>query len=133
MSQVTITLNGRTYRVRCGAGEEPRLMQLADVVRAKLDGLVSEFGQAGDDRLLLMSALLIANELLDARARLSALQSRPIGAPIEAPQPEPEMPARSHGRTRPERAGAERVRPGNGSDPSNEPPPLPHTTRTGTV
>ena len=102
-------------------------MQLADVVRAKLDGLVNEFGQAGDDRLLLMSALLIADELLDARARLAALHSAAVET---SPQPEPELPARSYGRTRPER-----VRAGSGgADLSSEPPPpLPHTVRPGIV
>ena len=81
MGQVTITLNGRSYRLRCGPGEEPRLIELADEVRAKLDGLISEFGQAGDDRLLLMSALLIADELHDARARLAALAAQPSQTP----------------------------------------------------
>lgn len=81
MGQVTITLNGRSYRLRCGPGEEPRLIELADVVRAKLDGLINEFGQAGDDRLLLMSALLIADELHDARARLAALSAQPFQHP----------------------------------------------------
>jgi cell division protein ZapA len=72
MGQVTVTLNGRSYRLRCGDGEEQRLIALADHVRSKLNGLVQQFGQAGEDRLLLMSALLIADELWDARARLNS-------------------------------------------------------------
>ena len=70
MGQVTVTLNGRSYRLRCGDGEEQSLLALADHVRSKLNGLVQQFGQAGEDRLLLMSALLIADELWDAKARL---------------------------------------------------------------
>ena len=103
MSQVTITLNGRTYRLACGEGEEARLLQLADMVRAKLADLIAQFGQAGDDRLLLMTALLIADELLDARTRLSA------GAPPDyssganptntSPHPDdsPDLPAHARG------------------------------------
>ena len=72
MGQVTVTLNGRTYRLRCGDGEEERLIALADHVRGKLDTLVAQYGQAGDDRLLLMAALLIADELWDARTQLAA-------------------------------------------------------------
>jgi len=41
----------------------------------ELDALIAEFGQVGDDRLLLMSALLIADEMLDARARVDALEA----------------------------------------------------------
>lgn len=90
MAQVTITLNGRTYRLQCGDGEEPRLIELADVVRGKLQSLVSEFGQAGDDRLLLMTALLIADELLETRARLASLAPTAVpvaSAPAVAPLP----------------------------------------------
>jgi len=72
MGQVTVTLNGRSYRLSCGEGEEKRLLALADHVRGKLNMLVKQFGQAGDDRLLLMAALIIADELWDARARLRA-------------------------------------------------------------
>jgi len=33
----------------------------------KSDSLIAEFGQVGDDRLLAMAALMIADELFDAR------------------------------------------------------------------
>jgi cell division protein ZapA len=72
VGQVAITLNARTYRLRCGDGEEPRLLALAAHLRAKVDGLVGEFGQIGEERLLLMAALLVADELFEARDRNSA-------------------------------------------------------------
>ena len=75
MGQASVTLNGRSYRLSCGDGEEPRLRQLAAEVAARLDRLVAEFGKAGDDRLLLMTSLILADELLDARARVEALES----------------------------------------------------------
>ena len=62
MGQVTVTLNGRTYRLRCGDGEEQRLLALAEYVREKVDGLVREFGQIGEDRLLFMACLLLSDE-----------------------------------------------------------------------
>lgn len=70
MSQVTVTLNGRTFRLRCGDGEEERLMALAAYLGERIDSLVAEFGQVGDDRLLLMAGLLIADELFDLREQL---------------------------------------------------------------
>ena len=39
MGQVAVTLNGRTYKLRCGEGEEERLMQLAAHVRGQLETL----------------------------------------------------------------------------------------------
>jgi cell division protein ZapA len=70
MGQVTVTLNGRSYRLRCGDGDEARLRSLAADVQSRIEALASEFGQVGDERLLVMAALLIADELWDARAQL---------------------------------------------------------------
>ena len=67
MGQVTITLNGRTYSLACRDNEEDRLQRLAEHLRGKMDQLISDFGQIGNERLMLMSALLITDELFDLR------------------------------------------------------------------
>jgi cell division protein ZapA len=74
MAEAAISINGRMYHLSCGEGEEARLYELSEMVRRKIDALVAEYGQVGDDRLLLMSALLIADDVLDARTRLDALE-----------------------------------------------------------
>ena len=66
MAQVAITVNGRSYRFECGEGEEARLKELAAYVKSRMDGLTREHGNIGDERLLLMTALLIADDLWDA-------------------------------------------------------------------
>lgn len=71
MGQATITINGRTYRLECGDGEEERLLALADIVRRRVNSLAGEFAAAGDGRLLLMAALMLADELMDAQAQLA--------------------------------------------------------------
>ncbi len=50
-----------------------RLLALSDIVRQRVDSLAGEFSAAGDDRLLLMAALMLADELLDAQTRLKSL------------------------------------------------------------
>jgi len=67
MGTVTATINGRAYRLNCADGEEERLGLVAEYLREKVEGLITEFGQVGDDRLLAMAALMIADELFDAR------------------------------------------------------------------
>jgi cell division protein ZapA (FtsZ GTPase activity inhibitor) len=42
-------------------------------VSRRIDQLSIEFGHVGDERLLLMAALLISDELLEARAKLATL------------------------------------------------------------
>lgn len=70
MGQVSVTLNSRMYRLACEDGEEGRLVELATHVKERVDELTLQFGQVGDDRLLLMAALLIADELWDTRQAL---------------------------------------------------------------
>ena len=66
MGQVAVTVNGRSYRFDCGDGEEPRLQELAEYVKSRMDTLTLEHGNVGEERLLLMAALTIADELWDA-------------------------------------------------------------------
>lgn len=68
MGQVAINLNGRSYSLACEHGEEERLLLLAAHVREKLESVVGDFGQVGEARLMLITSLLIADELFDARA-----------------------------------------------------------------
>jgi cell division protein ZapA len=84
MGQVGVTINGRTYTLRCADGEEARLIELAGYVKDRADALIEEFrpdyGIVGDDRVLLMAAILIADELWEVRAGLSSLAPAISGA-----------------------------------------------------
>jgi len=75
MAEVTITLNGRTYRLECDDGEEQHLLSLSDKVGERLGSLQKQFGQVGDDRLLLMTALKIADELYEAEKKLEEMEA----------------------------------------------------------
>lgn len=75
MADVAITFNKRTYRFSCSDADAPRLQELAGYLSAKLDTLMSEHGGVADERLILMAALTIADELFDARADIDNLLS----------------------------------------------------------
>src|ERR1700737_912315 len=60
MPQVSVTINGRQFRMACEEGEEPRLVR---------------FGEIGDTRLTVMAALTLADELSDARERLQRVET----------------------------------------------------------
>lgn len=76
MAQVTVTMNGRLYRLACGDGEEARLTDLARHVEAKVGEVVAQFGQVGEERLFLMAALLVADELFEARERIAGSREK---------------------------------------------------------
>lgn len=70
MAQVTITINGRGYPVTCNEGEERRTEELGRYVDAKVKSFARELGQIGETRLLVLAALVLADELADAQSGL---------------------------------------------------------------
>ena len=75
MGQVTVVLNGRTYRLECGEGEENHLIALAEYLGTHVEDMKRKFGQVGDDRLILMASLLITDELWELRREMEALKA----------------------------------------------------------
>jgi cell division protein ZapA len=74
MAQISIEVNGRPYAVGCEDGQEQHLVELAKLFDHQVRQVSQDMGQLGDTRLFLMGALLLADELADARSRLAALQ-----------------------------------------------------------
>ena len=63
MGQITLRVNNRPYTLACRDGEESQLVYLAGYVDDRLSELVDRVGQVGEERLLLMTALLLADEM----------------------------------------------------------------------
>ena len=74
MPQVSVKIAGRAYRLACGEGEEPRLTQLAAMVDAKTSGIREAFGEIGDQRIAVMAAITLADELSEATRKLAEAQ-----------------------------------------------------------
>ena len=75
MAQISVEVNGRPYAVGCEDGQEPHLMELAKLFDHQVRQVSQDMGQLGDTRLFLMGALLLADELADARSRLASMQT----------------------------------------------------------
>lgn len=75
MGQVSVTLNGRNYRLECSEGEETHLIELAEYLGTHVDTMRRKFGQVGDDRLILMASLVMADELWEIRRQIQELKS----------------------------------------------------------
>jgi cell division protein ZapA len=75
MGQVSVTLNGRTYRLECGEGEESHLIALAEYLSTHVEAMKRKFGQIGDDRLILMAALMVTDELWETRRQMQELKT----------------------------------------------------------
>ena len=84
MGQVLVTINGQSYQLACRDGEEAQIEALARYVDSKVSGLVDSLGNLGDSRLLMMSALIIADELMEARQANEAAEGEAIAEKLEA-------------------------------------------------
>lgn len=72
MSQVSVSINGRVYRVGCDEGQEHAVAELARDVDARIGAFRETFGEIGDMRLLVMVALQFGDELAELRRRVDA-------------------------------------------------------------
>src|SRR5471032_314789 len=76
MPHVSVTIGGRAFRLACNEGEEPHLEALAREVDAKITQMHKSFGEIGDQRLVVMAALTIADELSEARRAIAELNEQ---------------------------------------------------------
>lgn len=76
MSDVTLTINRRPYKVACEDGQEDHLRSLGRLVEERVGELVESMGQIGDQRLLVMASLLFADEANGARDALKEAQDK---------------------------------------------------------
>jgi cell division protein ZapA len=74
MSQVSVTINGRQFRMACEDGQEGHLIELARELDMRISGLRAKFGEIGDTRLTVMAAITVADELAEATLRIARLE-----------------------------------------------------------
>jgi cell division protein ZapA len=84
MPQVTVTINGHPHAVQCDPGEEHRIRDLARMVEAKVAGFAEQASRVGEARLLVLAALVLADELAEANDNLRRLSAR-AGASADDP------------------------------------------------
>ena len=76
MGQVVVKVNGRDFPLTCADGQESRIRRLAQYVDAKVGEFTKTVGQVGEARLILLAALVIADELSDANEALRQERNR---------------------------------------------------------
>ncbi len=72
MAKADISLRGRNFSIACAPGQEQRVQRLAEQLDARVGQIASAVGDIGDERLLLITALSLLDELDSARRGVSA-------------------------------------------------------------
>ncbi|MGO9135497.1 MAG: cell division protein ZapA [Methylovirgula sp.] len=75
-TQVSVTIAGHAYRMACAEGEQARLQGLARQIDERIEMLRRNFGEIGDQRLIIMAAITVADDLAEARSQINALEAQ---------------------------------------------------------
>jgi cell division protein ZapA len=83
MAQITVTIHNRAYQVACEDGQELHVQKLAAYIDRRVtelaakSGVPGPSGQVTESRLLVMAALLIADELGETYDEIEAMRQAP--------------------------------------------------------
>jgi len=72
MAQVTLRINGYAYVIGCKDGEEKHLEAMGAEVSRRIESVRAAAGPSGEARMLVMAALLMADDIFELRAKLEA-------------------------------------------------------------
>tara|TARA_R110002126_G_scaffold164865_11_gene312737 strand:- start:6706 stop:7071 length:366 start_codon:yes stop_codon:yes gene_type:complete len=75
MSQVTVTIDGKAYRMACEVGQEDHLNDLASKFDRYVGHLREQFGEIGDLRLTVMAGIMVMDELTEVQGKLKGIES----------------------------------------------------------
>jgi cell division protein ZapA len=75
MAHVSVSINGRQYRMACDDGQEHHLARLANDLDQRIVNLRGTFGEIGDMRLTIMAALILIDELSEQRQRMHRIET----------------------------------------------------------
>ena len=76
MAQVTVTIDGKAYRMACEEGQEPHLETLAGRFDQYVGHLKSQFGEIGDLRLTVMAGIMITDEMSELHRKIEKLEEQ---------------------------------------------------------
>jgi cell division protein ZapA len=75
MGQVTVTIDGKAYRMACEDGQEEHLEGLATYFDGRVQEMRTSFGEIGDMRLTIMAAITSADEVMELRRKVAAVEA----------------------------------------------------------
>jgi len=104
MAQLTIRINGYAYTVGCEDGQEPHLEKMAHEIEQRIASVKAVGGHSGEARLLVLAALLLADELHDEREKAAEKAQTP-----PPPKPDIKLEAEKHAKLRRLAARAEEI------------------------
>lgn len=75
MAQVSVTIDGKIYRMACNEGQEEHLIDLAQRFDRYVTHLKDSFGEIGDQRITVMAGIMVMDELVELQKRIKGMEA----------------------------------------------------------
>lgn len=72
MAQVNVAIHGKVYGIACDDGQERRVQELAGYVDMRLREIAGAGAATNESHLLVLTALVLADEIFDTKANMTA-------------------------------------------------------------
>jgi cell division protein ZapA len=76
MPELTIEIGGRVFEVACEPGQEPSLARAAQLLDAEANRVTDAIGKSTEKRMLLLSGLMLADNMTALEDRFAALEDK---------------------------------------------------------
>ena len=76
MTELEISIGGRIFSVACETEEEEKVKRAAALLNEEADSIQTQLGRLPEAKMLLLSALMIADRLVDVESDSKILQER---------------------------------------------------------
>ena len=76
MTELEISIGGRIFSVACDAEEQEKVKRAAALINEEADSIQTQLGRLPEAKMLLLSALMIADRLVDVESDSKILQEK---------------------------------------------------------
>ena len=76
MTELEISIGGRIFSVACDNEEQEKVKEAAAIISEEADSIQSQLGRLPEAKMLLLSALMIADRLVEVESNSKVLQER---------------------------------------------------------
>ena len=75
MTEVDLIIGGRSFVIACEEDEQEKVKEAAELINTEAEEIQSKLGRLPESKMLLLSALMISDRLIDLEVELKALNS----------------------------------------------------------
>ncbi len=76
MTELEISIGGRLFSVACDSEEQEKVKEAASLINEEADSIQSQLGRLPESKMLLLSALMIADRLVDVETESKIIKEK---------------------------------------------------------